>query len=267
MFTENQHLVEFSPVMNASFKRNQNRGRLHTLLHRSFSVCCDIKKFHFEIYHLKAIFMKNNYASNVIDSCIKSFFNKLDTPKVIVQNVPRRNVFVKLPFLGSTSFQIQKKLQKSFSDKLTSCNLKVVFTSPVRVKSFFTFKDKLSKMLRAGLACKYKCGGCNATYYGKTKRHSKIQIYKHLGILHFTGKNVKIDNNKVTVNQEHFLCCNYSPSFEDFSILSKECNDFQLKIMKSLLIACEKPVLYKADSLLPLELFSIFCIYISITFP
>ena len=68
---------------------------------------------------------------------------KLYTPKVVFPTVPKRNVFVKLPFLGSTSFQIRKKPQKLFSDKLTYCNLKIVFTSSVRVKSFFTFKDKL----------------------------------------------------------------------------------------------------------------------------
>ena len=73
------------------------------------------------------------------------------TPKVVVQNVPKRNVFVKLPFLGSTSFEIRKELQKLFDDKLTSCNLKIIFTSPVRVKGFFTFKDKLPKMLLPGL--------------------------------------------------------------------------------------------------------------------
>ena len=34
----------------------------------------------------------------------------------MVQNVPKRNVFDKLPLLGSTSFQIRAKLQKLFSD-------------------------------------------------------------------------------------------------------------------------------------------------------
>ena len=143
----------------------QKRGLLHTLLHRSFSICCDFKTFHFEIDHLKTILIKNNYPLNFIDSCIKSFLNKLYTPKVVVPNVPKRNVFVKLPLLGSTSFQIRKKLQKLFSDKLTSCNLKIVFTSPVRVKSFFTFKDKLPKMLLSGLV--YKYDGCIRPYYWK----------------------------------------------------------------------------------------------------
>ena len=98
-------------------------------------------------------------------------------------------------------------------------------------------------------------GGCNATYYGKTKRHFKVNICEHLGIPHLTEKKVKIDNNKLTAIQEHLLCCNYSPSFEDFSILTRESNDFKLKIMESLLIARDKPILNKADSSLPLELF------------
>ena len=55
----------------------EKRGLLHILLHRSFSICCDFKTFHFEIDHLKTILIKNNYPLNFIDSCIKSFLNKL----------------------------------------------------------------------------------------------------------------------------------------------------------------------------------------------
>ena len=65
---------------------------------------------------MKTMLIKDNYPLNFTDSCIKSFLNKSYTPKVVIPNVPKRNVFVKLPFLGSTSFQIRKKLQKLFSD-------------------------------------------------------------------------------------------------------------------------------------------------------
>ena len=64
-----------------------------------------------------------------------------------------------------------------------------------------------------------------------------------------------IDNNKLTVIQEHLVCCNYSPSFEEYSILTKESNDFKLKIMQGLLISHDKPFLNNADSSLSLELF------------
>ena len=188
MFTENQHLVGFSPIMKVSFQRTKTEDFYTHYFIGILELCCNFKTFHFEIDHLKTILIKNNYPLNFRDSCIKSFLNKLFTPNVVVPNVPKKNIFVKLLFLGSTSFTIWKKLQKLFSDKLTSCNLKIVFTSPVRVKSFFTFKDKLPKMLLSGLVYQYKCGGCNATYYGKTKRHFKVRICEHLGISHLTEK-------------------------------------------------------------------------------
>ena len=126
-------------------------------------------------------------------------------------------LFPKLPFLGGTSFQNQKKLQELFSYKLTSCNLKIAFTAPFRVKDFLTFIDKL--MLLSGLAYKCKCNGYNTTYYNKTKRHFKVRICEHLGISHLISKKENINNNKLTAIQEHLFCCNYSLSFEDFFFL------------------------------------------------
>ena len=110
-------------------------------------------------------------------------------------------------------------------------------------------------MLFSGLVYQYKCVGCNATYYGKTKCHFKVRICEHIGISHLTEKKVKIDNKKVTMIREHLLCCNYSLSFEDFSILTRKSNDFKLKIMESLLITRDKPIFNKAHSSLPVELF------------
>ena len=68
-------------------------------------------------------------------------------------------------------------------------------------------------------------------------------------------KQVKIQSFKITAIQEHLLLCKYSPTLEDFSILTRESNDFKLEIMDILLIARDKPRFNKADSSLPLELF------------
>ena len=103
-------------------------------------------------------------------------------------------------------------------------------------------------MLLSGLVYKYKCGSRIASYYRKTKRHFKVRIREHLGISHFTGKKVKIDNNKLMTIQEHFIQ-------EHFFVLTRESNDLKLKIMESWLIARAKPVLNKTDSSLPLKLF------------
>ena len=96
----------------------------------------------------------NNYPPNLTDSYIKSFLNKLYAPKVIVHNVPERNVFAKYLCWEMLRFKFEKKLQKLFTDELTSCNIKILFKSPVRVKTFFIFKDKLPKILLSRLVYK-----------------------------------------------------------------------------------------------------------------
>ena len=102
--------------------------------------------------------------------------------------------FCEVAILGKYFASNSNEASKLFTVKLTSCNLKIGITSPVRVKSFFTFTGKFPKILFSGLVYKRKCGGCNATYYSKTKRHFKVRIWEHLGISYLNGKKVKIDN-------------------------------------------------------------------------
>ena len=101
----------------------------------------------------------------------------------------------------------------------------------------------------------YQCCSCNASYYGKTKCFFVVQICEHFCISHLTGKKVDWQQQANSLIQEHLLCCNYSPSFEDFSILTRESNDFKLTTMVSLLFARDKPILNKADSSLHWQLF------------
>ena len=89
-------------------------GLYHILLCRNFSICCDFKTFHFEINHLKAMLRNNNCPQNFIDFCIKSFFHKLHTPKVIAQKVPKKDVFIKLSFFKSISFKFERSLKTYF---------------------------------------------------------------------------------------------------------------------------------------------------------
>lgn len=91
--------------------------------------------------------------------------------------------FVQLPVFGYTSFQFRKKPQKSFTDRV-----KFIFMLPVKVKSFFTFTDKLPKILLLGLFYEYKYGSCNATYHGIAKRLFKVRICQHLCISNLTEK-------------------------------------------------------------------------------
>ena len=121
----------------------------------------------------------HHYAPNFIDSCIKQFLNDLYTPIILVQNVSKRDTFVKLPFLGSTSFQIQKRTRKLFTNKLTICNLKIVFRHFLQSKAFSPwktrcyFQDLFTSIGAAMLPIMVR---------------PNVRICEHLGISHFTGK-------------------------------------------------------------------------------
>ena len=52
-------------------------GLVHTLLHRSFSICSSYEKFHEETVLLQDIFKKNEYPQFFIDKCIKKYLSKL----------------------------------------------------------------------------------------------------------------------------------------------------------------------------------------------
>ena len=101
-------------------------GLLHTLQFRFFKICSN---FHIEIEHLRSTVKCNNYPVNIIDQCIKKFLDKLYVPKQIVLTVPKKELLVALPFLGTFSLNLRKRLYKAVSKSLPQCNIKVIFHS------------------------------------------------------------------------------------------------------------------------------------------
>ena len=93
---------------------------------------------------------------------------------------------------------------------------------------------KIPVFLRSGSAYNFKSSGCNATYYGKTKRHFKVRMCEHLGFSTLTGKRVKGDNDSAI--KEHHLFCNHSSGFDYFSIITSNNNEFEVTLMESLLM-------------------------------
>ena len=117
--------------------------------------------------------------------------------------------------------------------------------------NFFTFKNKIPIFLRSGIVYRFKYGGCNAMYYGKTKRHLESEC---MSTLEFpTGKRVKGDNNSAM--KEHHLFCNHSCGFDDFLILASNNNDFKVTLVESLLTIRDHSPLNKNRHLLPSEFF------------
>ena len=80
-----------------------------------------------------------------------------------------------------------------------------------------------------------------------------IQSSCTYGILHLRNRRLK--SVKQSAISDHSLTCDCNITFNDFTILSKDSNDFSLLIKETLLIARYKHILNKMVKSSPLELF------------
>ena len=85
--------------------------------------------------------------------------------------------------------------------------------------------------MRSLLCYRFQCSSCNATYYGKNKHHLKVRVPEHMGVSACTGNNIKSTKNSAV--RDHMLVCDNNASFEDFSVLTNETNDFRIKLQES----------------------------------
>ena len=206
-------------------------GLTKSLLFRCFGLCSDFIKFHHEIDKLKSILYKNSYPRDLIDKCIKQFLDKILTPKLVVSTVPKKDLMIALTYVDKFSFQIRTRINRNMKNKLPYCNVRFVFQTKCKISNLLTFKDKIPSFLHSGIVYKFQCGSCNATYYGKSKRHFKVRMCEHLGISALTGKRVKGDDDSAI--KGHLSLCSHTSVFEDFSILATNSNDFKVTLMEN----------------------------------
>ena len=166
LFFVKLHLVECLLIMIVLFLIPTSSHASDTYKFTRFKIC--MENFHIEVELMKSIFKCNNYPVNIIDQCIKKFFDKLYVPKQIVPTVPKKELLVVLPYLGTFSLNLRKLLYQSVSNSLPQSNIKVIFQSKNRLSSSFKFKGFIPLHLRSLLIYKFQCSNCNITYYGET---------------------------------------------------------------------------------------------------
>ena len=124
-------------------------GLVYALLNRCFCLTSDLFKFHMEVETLKKLFLKNGYSKRFFDTCISKFLNKMFTIKPVSVTVPKKELYIILPFLSSFSSVTKKQLVKSFSQNLKICKLRVIFKTTNRLKNYFRFKDVVPEPLKS----------------------------------------------------------------------------------------------------------------------
>ena len=131
---------------------------IDNLLFHCFSICSDYTFFHLEVENLRKILKKNSYPSGIIKQSIKSFLNKLHVPKKVISTVPKKELFIVLPYLGTLSSNLKQKLRSCFKNSLPKCNIKIILNSTNRLSSLFRLKDVIPKELQSYPVYKFSCG-------------------------------------------------------------------------------------------------------------
>ena len=192
------------------------KGLISTLLYRAYMINSSLIGMHDEVEKLKTIFRKNGYPISFIDNCIFKFFNKINETKVPVHTVPKLEVSMFLPFLGTTSMCVRNNLIRSFRNILPFCNIKVIFKTSNRLSSHFKFKDSFPNSLKSGVIYKYTCAKCTLSYIGYTARYWEKRLEEHTHISARTGKPLNgvqiFAPMQHTPSRQHFpykipICC------------------------------------------------------------
>ena len=171
--------------------------------------------------------------------------------KQIVPTIPQKELLVVLPFLGTFTLNLRKRLYKSVGNSFPLCNINVIFQSKNRLSS--KFKDSILLYFRSHLIYKFQYSNSSITYYGETERHLKVRAGEHISTSPLTGK--KVNNIKKTSVKDHCLLSGHLCSFDNFAVLTFESHKFKRLIKESLLVTKDKPLLNKQIKSLKLELF------------
>ena len=110
----------------------------------------------------------------------------------------------------------------------------------------FHFKDCIPKELTSTVVYKFHCRLCNESHYVECLRQLNVRIGEYIGIIR------KLSLGVSDGVRDHLLLCNRSPSFERFSVLTKENRKFVLEFKESILKVRGKPSLNKSIRSTPL---------------
>ena len=76
--------------------------------------------------------------------------------------VPKKQLFLVLPFMGKMSALVKSRLARSLHKRLPVCKIKIVFKTSNRLKNYFSFKDVIPDPLRSGQIYNFTFEICNA---------------------------------------------------------------------------------------------------------
>ena len=155
-------------------------GLIRCLIPRAFKISSSYFIFHNELEKIKILLQKNMYPKSVIVNQVKTFLDKQFKVDSGTTSKKQKTLHYSLPYIGHFSHVTKKKLRHICERFCKDIDIKIAFL-PLKLSSFFSCKDTLSKSLQSYVVYQFACAGCKACYIGETKRHLNTRIEEHLG--------------------------------------------------------------------------------------
>ena len=111
----------------------------------------------------------------------------------------------------------------------------MIFQSTRRIKSFFSYKDRLSRGQVAKIVYKPACWESSDFYVGKTKRRLHDRKTEHFKTL--------IKGHHTSALADHVTSPGHGLKWDHFEVLAKRRSDTHCKIKETLLIKDLRPTL------------------------
>ena len=88
--------------------------------------------------------------------------NKLYIKKPIMLRVPKKPLYLVLHYMRKMSALVKSGLARSLHERLSFCNVRILFKTSNSLRNYFSFKDVVSEPLRSCQIYNFTCGSCNA---------------------------------------------------------------------------------------------------------
>nr|CAH8876603.1 unnamed protein product [Trichobilharzia regenti] len=214
------HFKSFVPIQYKKYL-------VRTLFNRARKICSDSTIEH-EIKSLKDILCKNGYPEKF----------KETTPCKTIQTVPKKPVYINLPFKGDDVHgEVKRRLDKAIKRTYYAAKLVILYTTKRVLQQ--SGKDQSPILDTSNCIYQFECV-CGSKYIGRTERRLSTRTMEH------SPKWLKIAECKVPKSSITKPLVDYGHDIDavkSFTIVSKQTNKKMLAIAEACAIRIYKPAL------------------------
>ena len=186
-----------------------------------------------EIKYIRSLFSANGYPEWWLEREERRSEKESKTSLEETEN--KRFAILRLPFLGSCSTKLGRKISKLLEERY-DVKIRTVYNN-YKVGNYFVLKDRLPAVLTPNVVYEFKCVVDNAvSYVGMTSRQLVVRIGEHF------------DPTKYSAVQDHVATChrcgNENP-LDRFEVLRACRNSIETACTEAFYIKTRRPYLNK----------------------